>query len=188
MSFYEFIHETGTMSPLAKFNNAMIDRNYLSVRIPGDGPVSIAISPVKTSTSFQFVANYLKIPETSPQFSYQIEYMDGQVSSVINFDENTYKRYGNIVKASVDLSSSQNVSGISRFKVFITESINLMNYILLPDHLTFKSTSYDPYGNLSSSFDSSLSSVYYEYDGLQRLKVIRNNKGEIINSYEYHTK
>lgn len=51
-----------------------------------------------------------------------------------------------------------------------------------------KTYSYEPLVGIRSVTDVKGMTTYYEYDGFQRLKAIKNDKGEIIKSYDYHYK
>ncbi len=56
---------------------------------------------------------------------------------------------------------------------------------LMKDAL-ISSYTYDPLIGMRSETDPSGKTTYYEYDDLGRLLVIKNHKGEIIKTYEYH--
>jgi YD repeat-containing protein len=47
---------------------------------------------------------------------------------------------------------------------------------------------FEPLVGMSSEIDPGGITTYYEYDGLSRLKVIRDSKGNIIKNYSYHFK
>jgi YD repeat-containing protein len=61
----------------------------------------------------------------------------------------------------------------------------LRNDVSMKDAL-ISSYTYDPLIGMRSETDPSGKTTYYEYDDLGRLLVIKNHKGEIIKTYEYH--
>lgn len=57
-----------------------------------------------------------------------------------------------------------------------------------PSDAAMSTYTYEPLVGMTSTIDEAGKTVYFEYDGFQRLKNIKNHKGEIIKSYDYHYK
>lgn len=59
---------------------------------------------------------------------------------------------------------------------------------LHPSTAQMTTYTHNPLVGITSETDVRNQTIYYEYDDLQRLKLIRNHKGDILKSYEYHFK
>lgn len=59
---------------------------------------------------------------------------------------------------------------------------------IFPVDALISTYTYEPSIGLTSSIDSKGQTVYYEYDDLQRLRFIRDQKRNIIKSFDYHYK
>lgn len=57
-----------------------------------------------------------------------------------------------------------------------------------PSDASVNTISYTPLVGMTSTIDDSGRTTYYEYDSFQRLKHIKDQKGNIIKSYDYHYK
>jgi len=57
---------------------------------------------------------------------------------------------------------------------------------LAPANALMTTFTYKPYVGLTSKLDSNNSTMYYEYDSFNRLSVIRDEKGNIVKTVEYH--
>jgi YD repeat-containing protein len=60
---------------------------------------------------------------------------------------------------------------------------------LYPQHARMTTYTYDPViGSVTSATDNSGKTVYYEYDGLGRLSVIKNHNKDVVKKYSYRFK
>ncbi|MES2416535.1 MAG: hypothetical protein V4541_00015 [Bacteroidota bacterium] len=57
---------------------------------------------------------------------------------------------------------------------------------IYPIDAQLSSSTYDPLIGIRSQIDARGQTTYYEYDDLQRLKVIKDQNGDIIKTYTYH--
>lgn len=81
-----------------------------------------------------------------------------------------------------DVSSSINNA------VTITGSAMVDEVRLYPKDALMKTFTHDPLMGKTSMCDESNHILYYEYDGLGRLVIVRDEKRNILKTYEYHTK
>ena len=59
---------------------------------------------------------------------------------------------------------------------------------LYPDNAKMGTTTYDPTKGKTSECDINNRILYYEYDGLGRIVGVRDEKRNLIKTYEYHFK
>jgi hypothetical protein len=59
---------------------------------------------------------------------------------------------------------------------------------LYPSDAQMVTYTFDPLIGMTSQCDPNNRIVYYEYDGLQRLKLVRDQYGNVVKTYEYNYK
>jgi YD repeat-containing protein len=75
-----------------------------------------------------------------------------------------------------------------RSKITVTGSGGIDELRLYPASAQMKTSTYDPLIGITSQCDVVGRVAYYEYDGLGRLKVLRDQDGNIVRTYQYHYK
>lgn len=72
--------------------------------------------------------------------------------------------------------------------MILTEGTAIDDVRIYPVDARMKSYTYDPILGMTSIIDESSQSQRYEYDTFGRLKLIRDDQGKIVKSYQYHYK
>lgn len=70
--------------------------------------------------------------------------------------------------------------------VTLTGAVIIDDLRLFPYESVFRSFTYDLGEEISTITDSSGDILYYEYDGFGRLRFIRDDQGNVVESYHYH--
>lgn len=79
----------------------------------------------------------------------------------------------------------KSISGVSNFSMAIYD-INIDNLLIAPIESQVETFSYKPLVGMRSKTDDRGITEYYEYDALQRLKLVRDYQGNVKKSYEYN--
>lgn len=96
----------------------------------------------------------------------------------------TYHEYdvSNTANLTVDNGCLQVASGVS-YPTILMDEIRLY-----PTNARLSTTTYDPMAGKTSECDVNGRITYYEYDGLGRLKAIRDEERNVLKTYEYNYK
>lgn len=115
----------------------------------------------------------MKRPGETGEYSYKAQVSNGQTGKWVHLDEE-YIVPADVVAITVQLA---NEGG---------GSVWFDDIRLHPSDTQMTTYTYDPLVGITSMTDVRNGTFQYEYDGLQRLKVIRDRRGNIVNGYDYH--
>jgi YD repeat-containing protein len=65
---------------------------------------------------------------------------------------------------------------------------NIDEVRLYPTTAQMTTYTYIPQVGIQSMTDARSAATFYEYDGLQRLVIVRDDKGKILKTFQYHYK
>lgn len=118
-----------------------------------------------------------------PQIQYILTYWikDGSVAAVTGTSSpKTVKNYNGWTMV------RRLITGITELTITGTGFIDEIR--ISPSDTKMVTYTYNPGGGISSVTDENGQTLYYKYDDFQRLKLIIDHNGNILNSYDYHYK
>lgn len=182
-----YIWNYNRTSPIAIVHNATIaDVAYCGFEDAGTGNWTVPSTGVSVTggitgaKSWTISGNITKSGLTASQ-TYIISYWSKTGSATVNGSTATStvsKRGWNYFE--------HKVSGVT--SVTITGSITIDELRLYPADAKMTTNTYNPLVGLTSQCDPANHIFYYEYDGIGRLKVVRDMDGNVMKVHDYHYK
>jgi hypothetical protein len=199
-----YIWDYNKTHPVAKVSNASLnDVAYASFEADGTGNWIYNQSYVKQEEKGMTGKKYFEIPVSdkissatlSPTQKYRVtfwckyadpiilKYVNGGGTQIItptySFDNNGWKFYDVTV---------ENVTKIEIAKYANVPKVIIDEVRMFPQNSQMVTYTFDPLVGMTAQCDPNNRIVYYEYDGLQRLKLLRDQYGNVVKTYEYNYK
>lgn len=184
-----YVWSSKTASPTAEVKNAnLADVAYTSFEIDGDGNWTIASSVrdatrgITGSSSYALTNGAISKSSLNTTKSYIVSYWSKSGTATVNGSTatSTLSKMGwNYYEHKIPAGTSAiNISG----------SVTIDELRLYPSDALMTTYTYSPLIGVAGQCDAVNHIVYYEYDGIGRLKTVRDLDNNIIKTFEYHYK
>ncbi len=115
---------------------------------------------------------------------YKIKYKSGSYSTSKIL---LFRPVGDFYTALIDISTERDVESIEYIGVESPKYIldKYQTVYMFPANISFEANSYDTFGKLTHKINENLNIESYHYDEFDRLKYVKDSKGNIIKKLEY---
>ena len=166
-----------------KISNKLLGSSFQTGNITGYSP-DPRYQELYRYVSYDSYGNPLELKEKELQVTSYIWGYNGQypIAKIINATQTEVAlALGTTASTILANLNLQNVT-----EAYINETVKTIRESLKNAHVT--TFTYAPLVGMKSMTDSKGMTITYEYDGFQRLKTVKNAKGEILKTYDYHYK
>ncbi len=105
------------------------------------------------------------------------------VARIVNYTYDQLQNNNAVLDQLALLDGFATISGPQRTELFNCNQTIRNN---LPNDAMVTTYTYSPLKGMTSATDASGKTLYYEYDGFNRLQIVKDHQGNIVQQYEYH--